>query len=258
MKRKIALYSTIVLLLLSCFLTGCTPSEEQIVVPDVLQDQFVYDQGEFLDDQVEEQINNLLVQLEEKTTIEFAVITIPSLNDITIEQYAYRLGTELGIGKAEENNGILLLISKLDTRVRLEIGVGLQGILTDSVSGRILDNFFVPYRDEGKYDDASLNTVSAVINYIADSEEYEFSGVEGLNEEIALEAEEEMTTAEAILAFIILMIILIIIEWITGNLFGNGFGDGLVFAILSSSSSSGGRSSGSFGGGRFNGGGSSR
>lgn len=199
------------------------------------------------------------MQLEEKTTIEFAVITIPSLNDLTIEQYAYRLGTELGIGKAEEDNGILLLISKTDTRVRLEIGVGLQGILTDSVSGRILDNFFVPYRDEGKYDDASLNTVNAVINYIADSEEYEFSGVEGLNEEIALEAEEEMTTAETIVAWIILIIILIVVEWITGSIFGDGFGDGLVFAILSSSSSSsGGRSGGSFGGGRFNGGGSSR
>ena len=119
MKRKIALYSTVVLLILSCFLTGCTPNEEQIVVPDVLQDQFVYDQGEFLDDKVEEQINNLLVQLEEKTTIEFAVITIPSLNDLTIEQYAYRIGTELGIGKAEEDNGILLLISKSDTGLPL-------------------------------------------------------------------------------------------------------------------------------------------
>ena len=258
MRRKIICCIIIVLLFLGSSLNVCASAEENIMVPDVLQDVFVYDQGDFLSTQIEEQINNLLVQLEEKTTIEFAVITIPSLGNLSIEQYAYRLGSQLGIGKSEEDNGILLLISKTDTRVRLEIGVGLQGLLTDSISGRILDDFFVPYRDEGKYDDASLNTVNAVINYLADSEEYEFSEIEGLNKEISIEVEEQMTDAETVISLIILIIILIAVEWITGSIFGNGFGDGLVFAVLVNSRSNGGSSRGSFGGGRFNGGGASR
>lgn len=257
------------LVLLACLLGGCASEKtaeeellENIMVPKVLDDTYVYDQGKFISDDQEAVINNLLVQLEEKTTIEFAVITIPSLNDLTIEQYAVRLGNKLGIGKAGEDNGILLLVSRADTKVRLEIGPGLQGFLTDIKCGRILDKFFVPSREKDQYDDACFNTVNAVINAIADSEEYEFSGIEGLNKELAVEADEtdELTTTD-ILIIVGIIVFLLILEWGTGSMFGYGFGDGIVFAILraiADSSSSGGRSGGSFGGGRFNGGGSSR
>ena len=80
-------------------------------------------------------MNQFLVALEEQTTIEFAVITVPTLGNLSIESYAVKLGNKLGIGKADDDNGILLLISREDERVRLEIGKGLQGTLTDSVSG---------------------------------------------------------------------------------------------------------------------------
>lgn len=227
-----------------------------------MKDTYVYDQGDFISDDQEEVINNLLVQLEEKTTVEFAVITIPSLNGLTIEQYAVRLANELGIGKADEDNGILLLVSQTDSKVRLEIGVGLQGILPDSLCGRILDDYFVPSREKGNYNDACFNTVNAVINSIANSEDYEFSGIDGLNPEIVVESDSDELTAGEIIGIVLLIIVLLIIEWITGTIFGVGFGDGLVFSILrivlSSRSSGGSSSGGSFGGGRFNGGGSSR
>ena len=147
MGQKIKVYLLTVLILLSCLLCGCgsistdnttNDSEVKIQVPEVLKDTYVYDQGNIISDDQEAVINNLLVQLEEKTTVEFAVITIPSLNNLTVEQYAVKLANTLGIGKAGEDNGILLLVSKTDTKVRLEIGRGLQGFLTDSVSGRIL------------------------------------------------------------------------------------------------------------------------
>lgn len=269
MGQKVKVSFLAVLIFLSCLLGGCASSdnakeslEAQLLVPDVLKDVYVYDQGEFISDDQEETINNLLVQLEEKTTVEFAVITIPSLNNLTIEQYAVRLGNKLGIGKEGEDNGILLLVSKTDTKVRLEIGRGLQGFLTDSVSGRILDKYFVPSREENNYDEACFNTVTAVINVIAESGEYEFSGIEGLDPSIAVEAENDELTATDVLVIIIIIIILLIVEWLTGMWMGYGFGDGIVFAILrillSSRSSGGGSSGGSFGGGRFNGGGSSR
>lgn len=272
MGQKIKVYFLTVLILLACFLSGCSSDNysdengntQKILVPEVLKDTYVYDQGDFISDDQEEVINNLLVQLEEKTTVEFAVITIPSLNDLTIEEYAVKLARELGIGKADENNGILLLVSKTDTKVRLEIGTGLQGFLTDSVSGRILDKFFVPSREKDNYDDACFNTVNAVINCIAESEEYEFSGIDGLDSNIAVEeAEEDELTAAEVIGIIVLVIFLLILEWITGSIFGDGFGDGLVFLILhialsGRSGGGSGKSGGSFGGGRFNGGGSSR
>lgn len=272
MRKKIKVYLLSVLILLACLLGGCGQVKDNtgndqdvpIEVPEVLKDTYVYDQGNIISDDQEAVINNLLVQLEEKTTIEFAVITVPSLNNLTIESYAVKLANALGIGKAGEDNGILLLVSKTDTRVRLEIGRGLQGFLTDSVSGRILDKYFVPSREKDNYNDACFNTVNAVINCIANSEDYEFSGIEGLDTEIAVEEAKDELTAAEVIGIIFLIIFLLILEWITGNAFGSGFGDGIVFMILqiALSSSSSGRSGssrgGSFGGGRFNGGGSSR
>ena len=271
MGQKIKVYFLTVLILLACFLTGCTSGSnneidnaQKILVPKVLEDTYVYDQGSFISDDQEDVINNLLVQLEEKTTVEFAVVTIPTLNNLTIEEYAVKLARELGLGKADQNNGILLLVSKTDTKVRLEIGTGLQGFLTDSISGRILDKFFVPSREKDNYDDACFNTVNAVINCIAESEEYDFSGINGLDGNIAIEeAEADELTAAEVIGIVILIIFLIILEWITGSVFGDGFGDGLVFLILhiilsGRSGGGSGKSGGSFGGGRFNGGGSSR
>ena len=272
MGQKIKVYLLTVLILLSCLLGGCASVNDstiddstsaQIQVPEVLKDTYVYDQGNIISDDQEEVINNLLVQLEEKTTVEFALITIPSLNNLTIEQYAVKLANNLGIGKAGEDNGILLLVSKTDTKVRLEIGRGLQGFLTDSVSGRILDKYFVPSREKDNYNDACFNTVNAVINCIANSEDYEFSGIEGLDPEIAVEETDGELTAGEVIGIIFLIIILLIVEWITGSIFGDGFGDGLIFLILhillsGRSGGGGGSRGGSFGGGRFNGGGSSR
>lgn len=242
----------ILFLLIVSILSGCSENEAEISLPDVQQDLFVYDQGNFLDDSVEEKANDMLVQLEEQSTIEFAVITVPSLNDLSVEDYAVDLGNALGIGKEDKDNGILLLISKSDVRVRLEIGDGLQDVLTDSISGDILDDFFVPHRDEDNYDDAVLETVQAVINVLASSDEYSNLNIRGVNPNLIV---EETPWYYYLIALIVLIVFLVIIEWITGCCFGYGFGDGLVSAVIQSSGSG---SGGGFGGGGFSGGGASR
>ena len=146
MKRKRKRALSILFLMLISLLAGCAEEKIPIEVPEVQKDQYVYDQGDFLGSDAENSMNQFLVALEEQTTIEFAVITVPTLGNLSIESYAVKLGNKLGIGKADDDNGILLLISREDERVRLEIGKGLQGTLTDSVSGRILHEYFVPYR----------------------------------------------------------------------------------------------------------------
>lgn len=247
MKNTRKLLLLVFVALFMFFFAGTAYAASKIMVPTVLENTYVYDQGDFINDDVEKEVNNLLDQLEEKTTIEFAVITIPSLNDDTIENYAYELAKTLGIGKKEKSNGILLLISKSDSRVRLEIGNGLQGILTDSVSGRILDEFFVPYRSEGNYEEATSKTVQAVINKIAESEEYNFE-IEGLDKEV--QVSPEYTTFEVVLYTILIIIIIIGYIWAASNGYVSGrfYGGG---------GSSGGGFSG-FGGGGFSGGGASR
>lgn len=263
----------LIMLLLNIFLiVGCSGEDKKvhnnpkIMVPKVQKNIYVYDQGNFLSDKTEKQTNKFLYKLEEETTIEFAVVTIPSLNDIELEEYAVDLGNILGIGKKDKNNGILLLISRTDTKVRLEIGDGLQEILTDSKSGRVLDQFFVPHRDKDDYNTAVIETVQAVINILASSNEYNFA-IDGVDTELVVE--EPSVGMILLTGFIIIfaiILILCLLEWITGKIWGDGFGDGIVFAILDACGDSNGISDGSsggsfgsgFGGGGFSGGGASR
>ena len=257
--KKIFVIAALVVALIVIFTPlNSLADSSKIKLPDVKKDTFIYDQGDFLNDDEERKVNELLVKLEKASTIEFAVITIPSLNDLTIEEYANKMANELGIGKKEKDNGVLLLISKTDNKVRLEIGNGLQGILTDSISGRILDNYFVPYRESNEYEKAVSQTVQAVINRIASSEEYDFS-IDGIDESLVVDDDISGTTVFIII--LVLVLIAVVLDGATGYYWGNGFGDGIIFMLLeyiSDISSSGGGSGGHFGGGGYSGGGASR
>ena len=225
--------------------------KEKIPIPTVLKDVYVYDEDNIIDDEIESKINTLLIELEEKTTAEVAVVTVKSLLDMEIEDYSYELANTLGIGKKEEDNGVLLLISKSDTRVRLEIGEGLEGCLNDSKCGRILDNYFVPYREKSEYSTGTYETIKAVVSVIAKEYDVTIGEVDSsIAEEI--EKQDELTSGD--IWFIIIIIILILfVGFIIGvpdsgsTYRGGGF-----------SSGGGGFSGGSFGGGSFGGGGASR
>lgn len=269
MKEKRSTSYVIVPLIVSVcftiFLTACGTKSQKIPIPTVKDNIYIYDDDNIIDDDVEKNLNKMLVELEEKTEAEFAVVSVESLLNRSIEEYANNLFNTLGIGKKGQDNGVLLLISRSDTKVRLEIGRGLEGCLNDSKCGRILDDYFVPYRESDEYTKATELTVKAVLSVLAS--EYDIT-IEGLDSQEFMNSEEtdsEETDSEEhniILIIIFIIVILLIVEWITGNFFGDGFGDGIVFAILSSigssDSSSSGSSSGRFGGGFSGGGGASR
>lgn len=102
-------------------------------------------------------LENTLIAYEQNTTIEIAIVTIEALpSDHTIETYAVELFQEWGIGKADEDNGILVLIikdGKPGGRMRIELGYGAQGYVTGAEAGRILDEA-LPYYEEGDYQTA--------------------------------------------------------------------------------------------------------
>ena len=258
-KKRIIFCITLLMVLttLMSMLTGCTTSEK-IPIPTIEKDVYIYDEDNIIDDDVEENLNKMLVELEEKTEVEFAVISVESLLDRSIEDYANNLFNTLGIGKKGKDNGVLLLFSRSDEKVRLEIGRGLEGCLNDSKCGRILDNYFVPYRENDEYTEATKLTVNAVLKVLC--EEYDIA-ITGLNtESIQIEEPDELTLGQWIIIIVIIIFLLIVIEWITGHIFGDGFGDGFVFIILDClcDSSSSGSSGGGFGGGFSGGGGASR
>lgn len=230
-------------LILTFFTTTTLAANNSIISITDKEDVFVYDKDNVIDDDIERELNNLLVELEHRTQVEFAVISIPSLNDLTIEEYANKLFNTLGIGKKGADNGLLLLFSKTDNKVRLEIGRGLEGCLNDGKCGRILDNYFVPYRAENKYSEATKLTVNAVLSVI--SEEYDIQ-IEGV-ENVTIPEDDESLPTWLIVLLIILLVILIFLS--DGHSGGGGFFRG------SSGGFSGG---GGFGGGFSGGGGASR
>ena len=248
-KRRICnfmLYLLMLMIIIST-LVGCTTSEK-IPIPEVKENVYIYDEDNIIDDDVEKKLNEMLIELEDKTEAEFAVISIQSLMDRDIETYANDLFNTLGIGKKGKDNGVLLLISRSDTKVRLEIGRGLEGCLNDAKCGRILDNYFVPYRESDEYTKATELTVQAVLNVLA--EEYEID-IHGLEKDLPTEeSEDELTLLDFVIIIIIFLIIIIIIVVSIG---GGGPSRGGFYG-----GSSGGFSGGSFGGGFSGGGGASR
>lgn len=231
----------IVLAALMSMFTGCITSEE-IPIPTVEKDVYIYDEDNIIDNDVEKDLNKMLVELEEKTEVEFAIISIESLLGRSIEDYANNLFNALGIGKEGQDNGVLLLFSRSDGKVRLEIGRGLEGFLNDSKCGRILDNYFVPYRENDEYTKATEMTAKAVLNVIA--EEYEID-IQGLGKDFSGEnnSSDEIAKWVCIIIFITLMFVIFIIYTVIGSSGGGSY-----------RGSSGGFSGGGFSGGGFSGG----
>ena len=85
-----------------------------------------------------------LAELEQKTTDQLVVVTLKSLQGTSIEDYGYQLGRHWQIGQKDKNNGVLLIVAPNERKVRIEVGYGLEGTLTDAVTRLIIENSITP------------------------------------------------------------------------------------------------------------------
>jgi uncharacterized protein len=104
----------------------------------------VVDQAQILDAAARTRIDGKLEQLESKTSTQLVVATLRSLQGYDIADYGYRLGRSWGIGQKGKNNGVILLVAPSDRKVRIEVGYGLEGTVTDAVSRLIIENAILP------------------------------------------------------------------------------------------------------------------
>jgi len=114
-------------------------------------DGYVNDFASVLADADEAYLENFLHTLERDTSAEVAVVTVPALDGMTIEEYANRLFADWGIGKTQQDNGVLLVVAVGERSVRIEVGYGLEGILPDGLAGEIIRTEIVPEFKAGKY-----------------------------------------------------------------------------------------------------------
>ncbi len=99
---------------------------------------YVTDRAQVIDEVSRRQIEELCQELESKTGSQLAVVTLRSLNGEPIEDYAVKLFEEWGIGQKGKDNGVLVLVAIHDRRSRIEVGYGLEAVITDGYTGEVL------------------------------------------------------------------------------------------------------------------------
>lgn len=92
-----------------------------------------------------------LLELETKTTNQLVVVTLKSLQGTSIEDYGYQLGRRWQIGQKDKNNGVLLIVAPIERKVRIEVGYGLEGTLTDAMTKIIIENSILPNFKTGNF-----------------------------------------------------------------------------------------------------------
>lgn len=113
--------------------------------PNAPQTQYwVTDQAGILSASVEQSLTINAKKFEEQTSNQVVVVTVSTLDGWTIERYGRWLGNKWGIGQSDKNNGVLLLIAPNERKVRIEVGVGLEGVLSDATAQRIIDDEILP------------------------------------------------------------------------------------------------------------------
>ena len=126
----------------------------------------VVDQAGLLQAPAEAEITALLEAHERMTGNQVVVVTLNSLEGDAIEQYGVALGRHWGIGQKEKDNGVLLLIAPNERRMRIEVGYGLEGTLTDAISSVIIDRRLRPAFRAGDYEAGIRAGVDGIIDVL--------------------------------------------------------------------------------------------
>lgn len=147
---------------------------------------YVNDYAGVLTEETKNYIIKTNAELQQKTGAQIVVVTIKSLENTSIEEYATTLFRNFGIGDAQKNNGVLLLCSTGDRKFRIEVGYGLEGTLTDGKTGRIQDTYIIPYLKNNNYNDGIKNGFNAILNEITNEYQITISGKENAVKEDSL------------------------------------------------------------------------
>jgi uncharacterized protein len=209
----------------------------------------IVDQANVISPAAREQLTARLADLEEKSGIQLVVATVSSLQDQDIEPYANELFRTWKLGEKTKNNGVLLLVAPKEHRVRIEVGYGLEGTLTDALSRVIIANAMAPRFKVGDFDGGIRHGVDDIITVLTtDAEEWEKKPSLRLDAQPMPEWMRWLITA-ALIAFLTAFIISPGFRWLALNI--------LLNILLNRGPVRGGAGGGGFGRGGFGGGGGS-
>lgn len=241
--------------------------------PNPTSKKYINDYAGVISENVEDKIVEIGDELYRKTGAEVAAVIMENTDDVPIEDYATGLFRNWGIGSKDKNNGVLILIAFKNPsslkKSRIEVGYGLEGALPDGKTGRIQDDYMIPYFKKGDYETGILNGYAAICSEVAKEYNVKLSSLEG-NGSIykSRDTNGNVININPIVLMILIIILLsfdgfffrwTILRIIMSILFGGrrggrgGFGGGGFGGFGDSGGGFGG-----FGGGSSGGGGSSR
>jgi len=124
----------------------------------------VNDYGGMISPAAEQSLEQTLASFEASDSTQIVILTVNSLDGDAMEDFTIRVAEKWKIGQAKKDNGVILFVSKNDRRMRIEVGRGLEGVLTDLLTGRILDNIIRPKFRAGDFDGGFTEGINAIIN----------------------------------------------------------------------------------------------
>jgi len=150
---------------LICALIFSLSASGQKAVPE-LWNMRVHDDAHVLKQETIDRLESQLKQYEDSTSNQIAILVISSLEGASLEDYSIKVAEKWALGQKEKDNGVLLLIAVDDHKMRIEVGEGLEGVLTDALSSRIIRNEMAPAFRRGDFDSGISAAVDGIIKAI--------------------------------------------------------------------------------------------
>lgn len=230
-------------------------------MPSPTKNFFVNDFANVISDTDETQMQTQGEKLFKDTTAQAVVVTVESLDGEDIDIYAISLARKWEIGSKDKNNGVLIILSKSDREVKIEVGTGLEGALTDVKTGRILDEYGMEHFKKDDFSKGLAEVYNSVVNEI-----YIEYDITPSDDYTPVDDDEESAFVYGARIIIILAIIILSVKLGgRGGRGGRGRRGGMPFFFFGGPGGFGGGRNGfgngggfSGGGGGFSGGGSSR
>lgn len=225
---------SLLLLLWACALTA------QAQMPAPALTGRVVDDAKLLDPGTVASLTEMLAAHERATGEQVVVVTVPSLQGTPIEDFGYQLGRRWGIGQKDKDTGALLIVARDERRIRIEVGYGLEGKLTDALSSAIINQIMVPAFRQGNFGQGIVDGTSAILKVLG--------GDPNAVPSAPAKAAERTGMTSSPVFFILLFIVIVIISRLGAR--SGGRGSALTGAVLGGLLSGGGNR---YGGGGFGG-----
>jgi uncharacterized protein len=216
----------------------------------------VVDQAGVMSAESRASIDTKLKGLEDKSGIQLVVATVKSLQGGDVETYANELFRAWKLGQAQKNNGVLLLVAPNEHKVRIEVGYGLEGTLTDALSSVVISSAIIPRFKTGDFSGGIERGVDGIISILSgDTADWQ--------PKVKVRQDDSSADFDRLFPLLFILVIIFIIWYVNRNSGGPGGGTtrrggGPIFIPYGGGSSwGGGESGGGFGGGFSGGGGSS-